>query len=242
MWRAREARLTHGIRGIFWYQGENDQGADGPSGGFGWENYRRDFLELTAAWKTDFPNVQRYQVFQIWPKACSMGFGGSDNQLREIQRQLPSAFSHLSLMSTLGVDPAGGCHFPSAGYADLARLTFPLVERDHYHRTFPQPVTPPNLLHARIPAGDGSTLELLFDQPVIWKNELIEDFRIDGKRGAILSGTVAGNALLLKLATTSAGSVHTVSYLDGDSWDSHRLLRGRNNIAALTFWQVPVTR
>jgi arylsulfatase A-like enzyme len=239
LWRAREARLTHGIRGIFWYQGENDQGADGPSGGFGWENYRRDFLELAAAWKQDFPNVQHYHVFQIWPKACSMGFGGSDNQLREVQRNLPSAFSHLSVMSTLGVDPAGGCHFPSAGYADLARLVFPWVESEQYHRKFPQPVTPPNLLQARAHAGDGQTLELLFDQPVIWNDELAADFRIDGKRGAILSARTSGNVLLLRCTALSPGVTHTVSYLDGEAWDPHRLLRGKNGLAALTFWQVP---
>ena len=40
----KEAGLTHGIRGIFWHQGENDQGADGPSGGYGWETYRSFFI------------------------------------------------------------------------------------------------------------------------------------------------------------------------------------------------------
>ncbi len=49
LWRVRQAKLTHGIRGVLWHQGENDQGADGPSGGFGWETYRRDFLTLAAA-------------------------------------------------------------------------------------------------------------------------------------------------------------------------------------------------
>ena len=34
LWRVREAKLTHGIHGILWHQGENDQGADGPTGGF----------------------------------------------------------------------------------------------------------------------------------------------------------------------------------------------------------------
>ena len=60
LWRVRQARLTHGIRGVLWHQGENDQGADGPTGGFGWETYRQFFIELAAAWKQDFPNVQHY--------------------------------------------------------------------------------------------------------------------------------------------------------------------------------------
>ena len=35
LWRTRQARMTHGIRGILWHQGENDQGADGPTGEIG---------------------------------------------------------------------------------------------------------------------------------------------------------------------------------------------------------------
>ena len=64
----REARLTHGIRGVLWHQGENDQGADGPTGGYGWETYRQYFVKLAAAWKQDFPNIRHYHVFQIRPK------------------------------------------------------------------------------------------------------------------------------------------------------------------------------
>ena len=55
LWRVRQARLTHGIRGVLWHQGENDQGADGPTGGFGWETYRQYFIDLAAAWKQDYP-------------------------------------------------------------------------------------------------------------------------------------------------------------------------------------------
>ncbi len=35
LWRVKQAGLTHGIRGIFWHQGENDQGAAGPTGSRG---------------------------------------------------------------------------------------------------------------------------------------------------------------------------------------------------------------
>jgi hypothetical protein len=95
------------------------------------------------------------------------------------------------------------------------------------------------LLQARAHAEDGQTLELLFDQPVIWNDELAADFRIDGKRGAILSARTSGNVLLLRCTALSPGVTHTVSYLDGEAWDPHRLLRGKNGLAALTFWQVP---
>ena len=103
---------------------------------------------MAAAWKQDYPNIQNYYTFQIWPSACAMGINGSDNQLREVQRQLPSSFSNLSIMSTLGIKPPGGCHFPLAGYAEFARLIGPLVERDHYGEKSRNRSRAPNLKRA----------------------------------------------------------------------------------------------
>ena len=55
LWRVRHAGLSHGIKAILWHQGENDQGADGPTGGFGYETYRAYFLQMAAAWKGENP-------------------------------------------------------------------------------------------------------------------------------------------------------------------------------------------
>ncbi len=238
LWRAREARLTHGIRGIIWHQGENDQGADGPTGGYGWETYRELFIELAAAWKQDFPNVRHYHVFQIWPKSCAMGIDGSDNRLREVQRSLPTAFSNMSIMSTLGIDPPGGCHFPAAGYAEFARLLFPVIERDHYGVAPASPVTPPNLRSARFASSRRDEIVLQFDQPVKWDDALATEFQIDGAPANIVSGQAVESTLTLKLAATSNGS--RLTYLDSKSWSQKKLLRGRNDIAALTFYDVPL--
>jgi hypothetical protein len=238
LWRVREARLTHGIRGVLWHQGENDQGADGPSGGFGWETYRQLFIELAASWKQDFPNLQHHHVFQIWPRACSMGFEGSDNRLREVQRQLPSAFSNLSVMSTLGIDPPGGCHYPAEGYAAIARAIAPLVERDHYGKKPEASITAPDLTNCRF--ADGKRVEILleFDQPVVWNDTLASEFYLDGQKGHIASGSAAGNVVTLKLKAASPAT--TITYLDGASWNPKNLLRGANGIAALTFCEVPL--
>jgi hypothetical protein len=238
LWRVRQARLAHGIRAVFWHQGENDQGADGPDGGFGWQTYRRYFLDLAAAWQEDFPNLRHYYVFQIWPKACAMGIDGSDNRLREVQRTLPTAFSHLSLMSTLGVEPAGGCHYPPAGYADIARLICPLVERDLYGRRFSRSITPPNLVGARFASAAKDAVALAFDQPVQWDDALAGQFYLDGRRGEVASGQAAGKVLTLKLKNLAAAS--TITYLDSAQWSQKTLLRGENGIAALTFCEVPI--
>ena len=56
---------------------------------------------MAAAWKQDYPNIQHYYVFQVWPLPCSMG--PKDDQIREAQRTLPRLFSNLRVMSTVGI-------------------------------------------------------------------------------------------------------------------------------------------
>ena len=238
LWRVREARLTHGIRGVMWHQGENDQGADGPTGGFGWENYRAFFIELAAAWKQDFPNIQHTHVFQIWPKSCAMGINGSDNRLREVQRNLPTAFSKMGIMSTLGIEPPGGCHYPPAGYVEIAKLILPLIERDHFGRKFATSITPPNLVCASFTSAGKDAVALEFDQPVKWDDSLAGQFYLDGEKGKVTSGSVTKNVVTLKLAAPSAAK--TITYLDSAGWSQRTLLRGENGIAALTFCEVPL--
>ena len=234
----QQAKLTHGIRGVLWHQGENDQGADGPTGGFGWEAYRQYFIDLAAAWKQDYPNIRHYYMFQIWPKACAMGIDGSDNRLRELQRRLPTAFSRLSIMSTLGIDPPGGCHYPAAGYAEFARLICPLVQRDNYGKSVTTSITPPDLQRACYASDEQNKVVLEFDQPVKWDDALASQFYLDGETGQVASGRVSGNVVTLQL--TAASTAQTLTYLDSKSWSQSNLLRGENGIAALTFCEVPI--
>lgn len=237
-WRVRQARLTHGIRGILWHQGENDQGADGPSGGYGWETYQKYFVDLAGAWKDAYPNIQNYYIFQIWPKACSMGINGSDNKLRDIQRTLPSQFSRMRIMSTLGINPPGGCHFPWEGYAEMARLMTPLVERDHYYEVGDHPISAPNLIKAYYESEVRDTVILVFDQKVVWNDSLRSQFYLDGTPQIVESGLSQGNSIILKL--NSKGVAKKITYLDSAKWSQDNILKGSNGIAALTFCDVAI--
>jgi hypothetical protein len=238
LWRVEQARLTHGIRGVLWHQGENDQGADGPDGGFGWETYRKYFVDLAAAWKQDYPNIQHYYIFQIWPRSCSMGVNGSDNMLREAQRTLPSCFSNMGIMSTLGIKPPGPAHYPAAGYAEIARLVCPLLERDNYGKVFTAAITPPDLKKAYYTSGKKDEMALEFDQPMAWNNSLASQFYLDGEKGKVASGAASGKVITLKLA--AAATAHKLTYLDSRAWSVDNLLYGENGIAALTFCDVPI--
>ena len=237
-WRVQQARLAHGIRGVLWHQGENDQGADGPTGRYGWETYRQYFVDMSAAWKEDYPNVRHYYLFQIWPRACSMGVNGSDNMLREVQRTLPSYFSNMSVMSTLGIKPPGGCHFPVAGYAEFARWICPLVERDNYAKVFAGAITAADLKQAHYTSDRKDEIALEFDQPMAWSPSLAGQFYLDGEKGKVVSGAVSGKVVTLKLS--GASSAEKITYLDGRSWNEENLLYGENGIAALTFCNVAI--
>lgn len=235
LWRVREAQLTHGIRAVIWHQGENDQGADGPTGGFGYETYRSFFMQLAASWKQDYPNIQHFYAFQIWPKSCAMGIDGSDNRLREVQRTLPRLFSNLSVISTLGVKPPGGCHFPAAGYAEFARFLHPMMQH-HIYQHPAKDFNPPNLQRAFFNSSERNTLVLEFDRPVIWSDKLTSQFHLSGEKQQVLAGSTDGNRLTLQLKQPS--SSRTVTYLDSASWNPETLLYGQNGLAALTFCDV----
>jgi|MEHZ01.5.fsa_nt_MEHZ011458628.1_3 hypothetical protein len=237
LWRVENARLTHGIRAILWHQGENDQGAAGPDGGYGWESYERYFVNMSAAWKRDFPNVQRYYVYQIFPNACSMGNGNGD-MLREVQRTLPRLYSNMDIISTLGIEPPGGCHFPLDGWEKFADRVQPLIARDFYGAEVEDPVTAPNLQRANYATDAKDEILLEFDQSVVWDEVLIREFYLDGIKGQIASGKVAGNVLTLGLR--EASSARSITYIKEKSWSQERLLKGGNGIAALSFCKVPI--
>lgn len=239
LWRLRQARLTHGVCGVIWHQGENDQPADNPQGRPGHENYRPLFLDMAAGWQRDLPNARHYYLFQIWPNACAMGGDkGAGDRVREAQRRLPEHFDNLSILSTLGIRPPGGCHFPKEGYSEFSRLLQPLIERDLDGRVPAAPITPPNLLRAAYPDAARDTLRLEFDQPVVWQEKLATEFYLNGEPGLVTSGSVSGNVLTLKLK--GVANAKQITYLQEKKWNQDNLLLGTNGLAALTFCEVPI--
>ena len=92
--RVTAARLTHGIRGVFWRPGRERQRRGGRRPATTTTSrISNTSLICRAAWKGDYPNIQHYYVFQVWPAPCNMG--PKDDQIREAQRTLPRLFSNL---------------------------------------------------------------------------------------------------------------------------------------------------
>lgn len=160
--------------------------------------------------------------------------------LREKQRTLPYLFSNMSILSTLGVRPPGGCHYPLEGWAEFARMVQPIIERDHYDFKPIKPITAPNLRKATY--ATDRTIALEFDQPVVWADALAGQFYLDGEKDKVASGSVTGNVLTLTLKGKEASAAQKITYLKETAWSQDSLLNGANGLAALTFCEVPIEK
>ncbi len=232
------AKLTHGIRGLLWHQGEADQGFDGPDNSYGCEMYQQYWLDLTAAWKQDYPNLRHYYLFQIYPNACSQGGNRHSDKLRDVQRQLSRLYSSLSVMPTLAIDSGKNCHFKTDDYEKMGLLMAPLLERDIYGKVFAQPVSAADVQRASYTSAKKDEIALEFNQPVEWNQATAGQIYLDGEAGKIVSGAANGNVLKLKLVAPAQAK--TITYVQDKKWDARALLYGKNGIAALTFCDLEV--
>jgi len=226
------AKLTHGIRGVLWHQGESDgSGFDEVTGNPYWVTYQQMFVDMSAAWKQDFPNIRNYYIYQVW------GTG----PLQELQRELPRLYSHMSIMSTVGVAPVPQIHYTIGGYIRMAQLMSPLVERDNYGYNPTTPITAPDLKRAYFTTTNRTEIALEFGQDMAWNAAAASAtlFFLDGVAGKVTSGSASGN--VVKLQVPGASTSQTITYLS--SWDQNQanLLYGSNGIAALTFYEVPLS-
>lgn len=238
LWRLQQAKLTHGVRAVLWHQGENDQGESGATGTFGWVNYQDYFIRMSAAWKQDYPNIKHYYTHQIWPGACGSRSVEGD-RLRERQRQLPKQFSNMSVLSTLGIRPGGGCHYLAEGYAAMARQLVPLVNQYNYGIEPKTSVTAPNIRSVSYLGDRKDEIKLVFDQDLKWEEEIIDRFYLDDDSAELTAVGGSGKIITLKLAGPSVAK--NLSYVRGGKWRQEQaIIWGANDFAALTFCEVPI--
>ena len=162
-----------------------------------------------------------------------------NDRLRERQRQLPGQFSNMSVMSTLGIRPGGGCHYLPEGYAAMAKQLFPLVNKYNYGTESKGSVTAPNIQSVSYAGPRKDEIKLVFDQDVKWDEEIIGRFYLDDDSAQLTAVGGSGRIISLKLAGPSAAK--NLSYVRGGKWrQEDAIIWGSNNIAALTFCEVPI--
>jgi len=65
-------------------------------------------------------------------------------------------------------------------------------------------------------------------------------FYLDGAANQVVSGSVSGKVITLKLKVPA--TAQRITYLDSAKWSIDNLLYGENGIAALTFCNVPINK
>ena len=112
------------------------------------------------------------------------------------------------------------------------------MERDNYGKVFDQPITAADLKKAYFTTDQKDAIALEFDQPMVWEDALASQFYLDHEAGKVVSGSVSGNVVTLKLGAPATAK--TITYLTDRRWNSKTLLCGKNGIAALTFCEAPI--
>ena len=145
----------------------------------------------------------------------------------------------MSVMSTLGIRPGGGCHYLAEGYAAMARQLFPLVNKYNYGTESKGSVTAPNIQRVSYTSARKDEIKLVFDQNVKWDDEVALRFYLDDLSTDLIAIGGTGRIITLKLARPSAAK--HLSYVRGGKWRQEQaIIWGSNGIAALTFCEVPI--
>jgi hypothetical protein len=149
----------------------------------------------------------------------------------------------MKIMSTHGIVPGSGCHYEPLGYQVFSDLIGPLVEQDVYGVMPTAKLTAPNLQQAYFTTPAKTEIALVFDQNITWHVNaptlLFLDNAAGATSGSVSSGSATGNTI--KLQVSGATNAATITYLKGlFPWVQADILKGTNNIAALTFADVPI--
>src|SRR3989339_256477 len=226
--RVRRAELLNGIRAVFWHQGES---------GYDPAMYRTNFLNLCSSWKTDYPSIERYYLFQTRP-GC--GIASGQDIVREAQRIIPVGRPDISIMSTVDLPGHDGCHYAANGYIQMGDQLYRLVARDFYVSSDTARICPPNIQEARFADMAHTRLILRFDQPVLVPADpgIKHAFAL-GKTVTALDSVkadTAANTITIYFHVPSDSA--TISY-GPDTWNSATYegpwLYNTRGIGALTF-------
>lgn len=136
LYRLEQAGLSDSVKGLFWYQGESDEGNVAA--------HVEGFDALYQDWKRDLPSISNLYVFQI-ADACTE----ANLALRDAQRRMANRYPDVTVLSTNSIKGhRKDCHYWfQDGYATLGDWAARVLARDHYG-VDDVSAEPPNISHA----------------------------------------------------------------------------------------------
>ncbi len=230
LYRVRRAGLDGAVRGILWYQGENDIGNA--------DVHETGWLALYQDWLVDFPSTGKVYVCQLHV-GCGVSVWTAD--LRDRQRRWPDTYGNIEVMSTTGLPTHDGCHYAFDGYRTLGEQLARLVRRDLYGVAQPSQIAPPNIEAAYFTDDTGQNVAIVtrnLEDQLTADSGVAGDFRIEGLPNKSPQTVVAaGNIIQLSFTTDiSAGT--------GLSYSGHTggapFITNAFNVGLLSFHNRPI--
>jgi hypothetical protein len=236
--RTYYAELQDYIKAIMWFNGEHEVCATNPIPGI----YVNDFDILYNSCNQYLSRYQKMYVIQI--SSFIDKFTGI-SIVSEEQRQLPSAYDDLQVMSSNGIgdknpEPNQHIHFTVGAYEELGRRMYNMVEKDIYNIQVVNNHLPPNIVKARYIENK---IFLHFDQlldssksdPIANITSVIR-FNISGI--SIFNAGISENCIYFEVDPSSLPLIQTISYagyLPDNDYNRKCYIRNSDSVAALSF-------
>ncbi|OQX06754.1 MAG: hypothetical protein BWK80_50345, partial [Desulfobacteraceae bacterium IS3] len=261
LYRAEKAGVKDKVKAILWHQGESDTASSSL-----YPVYADKFDKLYKAWMENYPGIEKVYTFQLHPHTCISFCESYQANIREVQRTLPSRYSNVEVMSTVGINEYDGCHYTTAGYKKMTEGVFRQVAKDFYGQSYDSEVKPPDIIKAYYTNAANTEIALVFNQEVVWDDNpkdgvyfLKDNILLDGNSGCFSSGYSSGKVVKLTLNGSCTGSkisyVPTNYYVDKtnccesstngckvNAFYNGPWIMGKNGVGALAFYEFPVAQ
>ena len=183
---------------------------------------RSYFETLMGHWQEDFPNIEKYYIFQTRSFVCGISLSGSLG-IKEAQRLVAVENSNVTIMPTTGMTVhSDNCHFPFAnGYEKFASRIFKPLVYELYNTTLQEVFYAPMVTD--ITLNENQQIVITTDAELLTTNtsdqnyllnKLTNDFVLTNANNVSITGfDISGNSIIFSLNGDPGGQARLSFYL-----------------------------
>ncbi|MCE6987661.1 sialate O-acetylesterase [Dyadobacter sp. CY323] len=247
LYRVQKAGLANAVKAYIFRQGESEAYNEGG----GWEG---NFDKLKQNLKMDFPNIQKFYIFQIDIIYYPSPVGAV---IRDYQRRLPDIYPDAESIATVGTTGFDGLHYSREGNQQGGFELSRMMLKDFYTLKDTSNIYSPSIKKVFYKTAEKKQLVLVFDEgqelqyPAAYTTPSnvtlqMKDFiYLDDAAGAVTSGKAEGNRVTLELSTPQNAS--RINYLpmyiaEGGPYYPFTgpFIKNKLGMRAFTFYNVPI--
>lgn len=242
-YRLNKTGHKNSVRAVLWSQGEKEAQVSTTS----IINYKNYFKSLENSWLIDYPNIEKFYIFQTKDCQCATTAEGK-MRVKEAQRQLAIENDEIDIMPTTSLLLySDNCHFPfSKGYESFATRIYKLVLHDIYGKSFNEEINAPMIKSVEFTSPNNLVLEtdaieLKFssnDQTTIL-TRLMQDFELTNTQDVTITGvSILGNKIIFTLSGDPGpiGNISFVGYYSNIGFT----ITNSSNIELISFRNFPI--